>query len=371
MSPGPIGNHAGHPAATDLTPPASGPQLLTDPAAAAAVLAAGGLVGLPTETVYGLAADAANPAAVARVFAVKGRPTDHPLIVHLAAARHLRAWAPEAAPELLALAERHWPGPLTIVVPKADWVPSSITGGQPTVAIRVPGHPVTRDVIRLFGAAIGDDTAGVVAPSANVFGQVSPTTVEHVRQGLADRLTARDALLDGGRCDVGVESTIVAWVAGQVRVLRPGAIGIDPSAVGAMADPPRPATAGAGAATPRVPGSLSSHYAPRARVVLVADAAELEAVAHLVDGPPGGATGHSPPAGLLAPASAPTPPGWLRLAAPPDSAAYARELYDALRRADDAGLNTVVAVPPRGADALVEAVVDRLTRAAAGGRARP
>ncbi|TXH42881.1 MAG: threonylcarbamoyl-AMP synthase [Actinobacteria bacterium] len=311
---------------------------------AARLLADGGVVALPTETVYGLAADATTPAAVGRVFAVKGRPSDHPLIVHLADAAEADRWAAQIHPRLRELAAEHWPGPLTIVVPKQLWVSAGITGGQETVALRVPDQGATRSVIQRLGELTGR-APGVVAPSANRFGAVSPTAAEHVLASLGAFLGAGDAVLDAGECPVGVESTIVAWDvgAGAPRVLRPGAVTV-PDAVPSAAGRPGPSQE-----VPRVPGALAAHYSPRARVLLV------------------GADGALPSldrAGLVALAGVATPPGWLRLAAPGDAAAYARVLYAALRSADDAGRAVVVAVPP-AVGPLAPAVLDRLQRAAA------
>lgn len=322
---------------------------------AAAVLAAGGLVGLPTETVYGLAADAGNPEAVRRVFAVKGRPSDHPLIVHVATTVDLDAWAAQVPAQIRELTARQWPGPLTVVVPAADWVPRIITGGADTVAVRVPAPALTRRVI----AALAEVTArpgpvGVVAPSANVFGRVSPTTAEHVAAGLAGRLGPGDAVLDGGPCPVGLESTIVAVVDGRLTVLRPGAVDIGEGGAAGTCG-----AAGTGAASgtasgdvPRAPGTLPGHYAPVASVLVTDD------LPGVVDSAGG--------TGLVAPVEVGTPPGWHRLASPTDDADYARGLYAALRAADDRRLTTVVAVPPSGSTPLAVAIRDRLARAARG-----
>lgn len=316
---------------------------------AGAILAAGGLVGLPTETVYGLAADAGNLTAVKRVFAVKGRPTDHPLIVHVADAADLAAWAAEVPPQIRDLTARHWPGPLTVVVPAADWVPRIITGGADTVALRVPAPALTRRVIAELAAVTKrSGPVGVVAPSANAFGRVSPTTAAHVASGLAGRLLPTDAVLDGGACPVGLESTIVAVVDGEVRVLRPGAVDLGNPPPGRQV-----------AAAPKAPGTLPGHYAPSAQV-LVADHLDAVVVAEL-----------SGRVGLLAGADVPSPPGWARLAAPADDADYARQLYAALRAADEQEVTTVVAIPPGGAGPLAVAIRDRLDRAARGSRNGP
>ena len=300
-------------------------------ARAARALSAGGVVGLPTETVYGLAAVARDRAAVARVFTIKGRPSDHPVIVHVAGAEALRVWGSGVADYAVRLAEGLWPGPLTLVVPAADDVPRSLTGGQDTVGLRCPAHPVALAVI---------DAAGpVAAPSANRFGQVSPTTAVDVVADIGDRLDpARDLVLDGGACPVGVESTILDCTTDAPRVLRWGAIEIAQiEAVGG-----RPVSADASAI--RAPGGLASHYAPRAMVHLGSDAA--------------------PGDGFLALDSAPTPPGAVRLAQPGDTRAYAAVVYRALRDADALGLTTVWAQPPDDGSALAAAVRDRLARAA-------
>ena len=300
-------------------------------ARAARGLAAGGVVGLPTETVYGLAAVARDRAAVARVFTIKGRPSDHPVIVHVAGAEALRVWGSGVADYAVRLAEGLWPGPLTLVVPAADDVPRSLTGGQDTVGLRCPAHPVALAVI---------DAAGpVAAPSANRFGQVSPTTAVDVVADIGDRLDpARDLVLDGGACPVGVESTILDCTTDAPRVLRWGAIEIAQiEAVGG-----RPVSGDPSAI--RAPGGLASHYAPRAMVRLGSDAA--------------------PGDGFLALEDVAAPPGAVRLAQPEDTRAYAAVVYRALRDADALGLTTVWAQPPDDGSALAAAVRDRLARAA-------
>jgi len=213
--------------------------------AAVRLLRAGELVAFPTETVYGLGADAANPAAVARVFAAKGRPADHPLIVHLADQACVPDWASEFPETARQLARAFWPGPLTLVLPRSARVPMAVTGGQDSVALRVPAHPVAQALLRAFGG-------GVAAPSANRYGRVSPTRAEHVREELGDRVAL---ILDGGECAVGLESTIVSCLAGQVALLRPGMIGR--AAVESVVGPLATSAAGA----PRVPGSTRAHYA--------------------------------------------------------------------------------------------------------------
>jgi L-threonylcarbamoyladenylate synthase len=318
--------------------------LTTDLARAAAVLRAGGLVGLPTETVYGLAADAENPAAVARIFAVKGRPADHPLIVHVLGADDLDRWAVRVPDYARRLAEELWPGPLTLVLPRTSRAGDHVTGGQDTVGLRAPAHPVARELLLATGLA-------VAAPSANRFGRVSPTTAAHVAAELGDVLDPeQDVVLDGGPCGVGVESAILDCTGPAPVVLRPGAV--DPATVhriGGVAVVERVSQV-------RAPGTLASHYAPKARVMLVADPRSFAAASERAGG--------RPVTGLLATADVATPPGTVRLSAPRDAAEYAQVLYAALREADVLGLEQVVAVPPTG-DGLAAAVRDRLARAAA------
>jgi L-threonylcarbamoyladenylate synthase len=227
-------------------------------ARAADLLCAGELVAFPTETVYGLGGDARNVHAVRRIFAAKGRPAEHPVIVHLADASHLTRWARDVTPAARALAKAFWPGPLTLILPRASGVDDSITGGQDSVGLRVPSHPVARSLLREFVARGGD---GVAAPSANRFGHVSPTTAGHVHADLGDEVAL---ILDGGPSSVGIESTIVAFVRGRAIVLRPGGI-----AVGALTRvlgaPPQVTDSEA----PRASGTLASHYATRTQAFLV------------------------------------------------------------------------------------------------------
>jgi L-threonylcarbamoyladenylate synthase len=322
--------------------------LTTDPDAAVAALRAGRLAALPTETVYGLGADARRPSAVARVYAVKGRPADHPLIVHLPHAAALSLWARDVPEYASRLADACWPGPLTLVLPRSARAGDHVTGGQDTVGLRVPDHPLTTSVLERFGD-------GVAAPSANRFGRVSPTTAQHVLDELAQALLpGHDVVLDGGPSGVGVESTIVDCTGTRPRILRPGAVGAEEveRVGGVPLAPPPPRGSGV-----RAPGMLASHYAPRARVSLVDEDGAAAAGVGAVTG--------DPDTGLLAPAPVPTPPGVVRLAAPAGAGDYARALYAALREADALGLTRVLAVPPPG-EGLAAAVRDRLTRAAAG-----
>jgi L-threonylcarbamoyladenylate synthase len=319
--------------------------LVDDVDVAVALLRAGGLVAIPTETVYGLGADAENPVAVARVYAAKGRPVDHPLIVHLARAAQIdEGWAHEVPDWARLLAAACWPGPLTLVLRRGERAGDHVTGGQDTVGLRVPAHPVTHELLTRFGG-------GVAAPSANRFGRVSPTDAVHVLEELAGVLApGTDGILVGGASEVGVESTIVDCTGEAPRLLRPGAVGVEEleAVTGLEVGEPDPAV--------RAPGTLASHYAPLARV-------ELCSVDELT-APEGPTHQAGVGTGLIAPAALPTPSGLARLAAPHDAADYARSLYAALRAADAAGLDRVLVVGPTGDDALAHAVRDRLRRAA-------
>ncbi|MEN9800814.1 MAG: hypothetical protein RL653_4511 [Pseudomonadota bacterium] len=305
------------------------------------ILRAGGVVGLPTETVYGLAADATNELAVRRIFAVKGRPADHPLIVHVASAEAARPWARTWPAEAEALARAFWPGPLTLVLPRTARASDAVTGGQDTVALRVPAHPLARAVLEALGS-------GVAAPSANRFGGVSPTTAQHVREDLG---TDVPLVLDGGPCEVGVESTIVDLSSGAPAVLRPG--GITPGQLASVLGRDVPVR---GSSTVRVSGSLASHYAPRAGVELVSvQAVRVRAAALRDEG--------VKVAGLV-PESVALPAGVGRYFLPDDPAGYARGLYAALRDIDAAGYARILVVEPEGGGVGL-AVHDRLSRAAA------
>ena len=298
-----------------------------DPQRAAAVLAAGGVVAVPTETVYGLAADVTLPAAVARVFAVKGRPADHPLIVHLADPDDLDAWSEAPSPAARRLAALAWPGPLSVIVPRSTRIADVVTGGRPTVALRCPAHPLVREVIRLLGHP-------VAAPSANRFGRVSPTTAQHVADDLGDDV---DLILDGGPCEVGIESTIVDCTTDPVQVLRPGGLSADD--IAALLE--RPVAPASGPV--RAPGMLEVHYAPSCRV-------------HLVDSP---SEAQQMSARLQAPGRRVE-----KLDLQGDLVLAARGLYGWLRDADERGAtDLVVTLPP--AQGLGIAVRDRLSRAAA------
>ena len=310
---------------------------------AAANLLAGGLVAFPTETVYGLGADACNADAVARIYSVKGRPADHPLIVHVASKDSLGDWADDVPGYVISLARDYWPGPMTLVVNRSGLAGDFVTGGQDTVGVRVPNHPVALGLLEAFARAGGK---GVAAPSANRFGNVSPTTAQAVAAELGNYLAEGDQIIDGGACDVGVESTIIDCTGDAPKILRPGAItaqmiaestglevvgGVDASGVEKNAI--------------RVSGSLEAHYAPAATVVL----------------------DQSPVAGqgFIAMANVVAGEGVVRLAAPKTDEEFARVLYSALRAADEQGLETVVVAQPQG-DGIAIAIRDRLKRAAHG-----
>jgi len=306
---------------------------------ALAVLRRGGLVGLPTETVYGLGADARNIDAVRAIFRTKGRPADHPLIVHVASADALDAFAVDIPQAARALAGAFWPGPLTLVLWRATDVPDAVTGGLDTIALRVPNHPVALELLRRFGG-------GVAAPSANRFGKVSPTTADHVRADLGEDV---DFVLDGGPCTVGLESTILDLTSETPTILRAGAI--DASEIEAVIGTrvERVATGPS-----RAPGMLKSHYAPHAKVVL-ADEADLFSVAreHALRGSR---------VAVLVRRATPEPVRQFELGEDPAEAG--RALYAALRAADAEGIEELIAALPTGGG--VEAVIaDRLRRAAA------
>lgn len=297
---------------------------------AAACLRSGGVVGMPTETVYGLAARAADAVAVRRVFQIKGRPLDHPVIVHVAGPQDIAAWAVEVPRYARDLAAALWPGPLTLVVPAADTTGRYLTGGQDTVGLRCPAHPVALALIEAVGA--------VAAPSANRFGQVSPVTAADVVADVGDRLGDSDVVLDGGACPVGVESTILDCTGTAPRVLRWGAFELaDIHAAGGVA-------VDAAHSAVRAPGGLASHYAPNARV-------------HQRGLPAAGA-------GLIALADVATPPGVVRLASPATPREFASVLYRGLRDADAMGLLDLWVLAPADSSALSRAVRDRVSRAA-------
>ena len=301
---------------------------------AAANLLVGNLVAFPTETVYGLGADACNAAAVARIYSVKGRPADHPLIVHVPSMDALGDWASDVPEYAIALARDFWPGPMTLIMKRSALAADFVTGGQDTVGLRVPAHPVALGLLEAFARVGGK---GVAAPSANRFGNVSPTTARAVSDELSDYLLDSDQILDGGACAVGVVSTIIDCTGIAPRILRPGAITQEMIEHSTGLD-----VVDADGVAIRVSGSLDSHYSPQARVVL----------------------DQSPTAGqgFIAMADVTTPDGVVRLAAPQSHVEFARVLYSSLRAADEQGLATVVAQQPQG-DGIAIAIRDRLKRA--------
>jgi L-threonylcarbamoyladenylate synthase len=305
---------------------------------AAANLLAGNLVAFPTETVYGLGADACNADAVARIYSVKGRPVDHPLIVHVASMDALGDWASDVPEYAISLARDFWPGPMTLIMKRSALAADFVTGGQDTVGVRVPAHSVALGLLEALARAGGK---GLAAPSANRFGNVSPTTAQAVVDELSEYLAAADQILDGGPCHVGVESTIIDCTGDVPRILRPGAVTVEMMnestglvAVDAVKN-----------SQIRVSGSLDSHYAPVARVLL----------------------DQSPAAGqgFIAMADVATPDGVVRLAAPKTHDEFARTIYSALRAADEQKLQTVVVAQPQGVGIAI-AIRDRLLRASNG-----
>ena len=316
-------------------------MITNDIAFAVTALASGKLCAIPTETVYGLAANALDESAVARVFAAKERPADHPLIVHVASAQDANEWITELPKWAVDLSAAVWPGPLTLVGPRSNLASDSVTGGQDTVAVRVPSHPIAQELLSQLKVA---GIKGLVAPSANRFGHVSPTSAQHVAADLGDYLSANgDLILDGGDCQVGLESTIVLATGPAPVILRPGAV--------TEADIERITgikISTTTTATPRVSGSLDSHYSPSAKVVLIED--ETTAV-------------FEPKSGFLALAKVPTPAELVRLGSPATIEDFAHDLYGCLRAGDDLGLEKIYVVPPVG-EGLVQAINDRLQRAA-------
>lgn len=337
-------------------------MITNDPRAAAAALLDGALVVLPTETVYGLAGRADDPGAVARIYQVKGRPSAHPVIVHVADAEldpdAPGAWVREVPDYARRLAASCWPGPLTLVLPRSTRASDDITGGQDTVAIRVPAHPDALAVLRAMDEIDPQGAPhGVAAPSANRFGHVSPTVLEHAIADLGERLTADDLAIDGGPCQVGLESTIVDCTGARPRVLRPGRIGIaDIERVTGLE------TDDSVSSAIRVPGALPSHYAPAASIALAPDSEALQAY---VDAAVEGGS-QVERIGVIAGSVIATPAGATRLLAPDSADDYAHGLYDALRRADTADITLIIAVPPDAdAEGVSSAIADRLRRASA------
>ena len=334
---------------------------------AAANLAAGNLVAFPTETVYGLGADACNANAVARIYSVKGRPADHPLIVHISSMQRMGVWVDGIPEYAIKLAHDFWPGPMTLVLKRSALAADFITGGQDTVGVRVPNHVVGLALLEAFEKIGGQ---GVAAPSANRFGQVSPTTAQAVAEEIGEYLDLADQIIDGGACAVGVESTIIDCTGNAPSILRPGAItvamteqstGLKTTTPGYKLDSSYENVSEPNFASPyenlaiindeaslkiRVSGSLDNHYAPAARVLLCETPI--------------------PGQGFIAHVSIETPAGVIRLASPQNDEEFAQILYAALRQADAQGLAQVVVLQPIGTGIAV-AIRDRVARAASKG----
>ena len=304
--------------------------------AAAQSIASGHLVAFPTETVYGLGADATNESAVAKIYKAKGRPADHPLIVHIASIDAIGKWAEDISEYAINLARDFWPGPMTLIFKRSQLAKDFVTGNQNTVGLRVPNQPIALALLKEFEKL---DGKGIAAPSANRFGAVSPTTAQAVKDELESYLDQKnDAILDGGPCQIGVESTIIDCTSDTPQILRLGAITKEMIAESTgliVIDEP--------ASDIRVSGSLESHYSPNAKVVLDVNPESGD--------------------GFIAIDSTPTPAGAIRLAAPSSIEGYAREIYSALRFADAQGLTKVCVIQPEG-DGLAAAIRDRLKRAA-------
>lgn len=314
---------------------------------AAAILQRGGVVALPTETVYGLAADASQPEAVKRIFAIKGRPADHPLIVHIADKSQLSYWASDVPPSAQLLANHFWPGPLTLILPRSQQVSDSITGGQDTVGIRIPDHPLTLAVLRAMGPH-----AAVAAPSANRYGRISPTTAAHVQEELGNNV---DLILDGGPCQVGLESTIVSCIGDKVMVLRPG--GIPVTAIEAVLKHPVEMVESSTAKI-RVSGSVLSHYAPLTPLELWPHKALLERAIELNKQGLRVATLEWSATDEVSAKQA----NLARTRIPNNATEYGQQLYATLRQLDNQHFDRLLAeTPPHTLEWL--AVADRLLRA--------
>jgi L-threonylcarbamoyladenylate synthase len=307
---------------------------------AAAALRSGALVAFPTETVYGLGADATNESAVANIYSVKGRPADHPLIVHIGQLSQLDQWAIDIPDYAIALARDYWPGPMTLILKRSEQAKDFITGGQGSVGVRIPANPIALALLREFNG-------GIAAPSANRFGAISPTTAQAVKDEIGQYLNSeQDLILDGGPSLIGVESTIIECLEDFSRVLRPGAITVEmiEASTGLKVENSKSQT--------RAPGSLETHYAPKAKVFLLDP---INPVVSCIAG-----------VGFLAAAAHPTPEGAIRLAAPTNFDEYARGLYEALREGDRKNLPAIYVIPPSGGGVAI-AIRDRLQRASCEG----
>ncbi len=307
---------------------------------AAGALQAGALVAFPTETVYGLGADATNESAVAHIYSVKGRPADHPLIVHIGQLSQLDQWAIDIPDYAITLARDYWPGPMTLILKRSEKAKDFITGGQHSVGVRIPANPIALALLREF-------SGGIAAPSANRFGAISPTTAQAVKDEIGEYLNpTKDLILDGGPCLVGVESTIIECLEGFPRILRPGAITekMIEEATGLKIESSKSQT--------RASGLLDTHYAPKAKVFLLDP---INPVVACIAG-----------VGFIAAEKHPTPDGVIRLASPTSDDEYARGLYEALREGDRKNLPAIYVIPPSG-DGIAIAIRDRLQRASCEG----
>ena len=303
---------------------------------AAKALIDGHLVAFPTETVYGLGADATNEKAVSRIYSVKGRPTDHPLIVHISSINLLGKWAIDIQEYAIKLARDFWPGPLTLILKRSELAKDFITGGQSNVGLRVPSQPIALALLTEFEKNGG---LGIAAPSANRFGAVSPTSASDVNEELQTYLNSDDLILDGGQCSVGLESTIIDCTGPLPKILRPGAITKEMMNKSIKIDEIKSEEK----SSIRVSGSLETHYSPKAAV--------------FIDLPP------SPGDGFIAMNDIPTPDRVIRLSSPKTIDEYAKDFYNALRLGDKKGLNRITVIQPAGSG-LAEAIRDRLSKAA-------
>jgi len=295
----------------------------------------GALVAFPTETVYGLGVDAENESAVARMYEVKGRPANHPVIVHISDQNLVGYWAEEIPDYAISLMRKFWPGPMTLILKRSERAKDFVTGGQDYVGLRIPANPIALKLLSEFESLGGH---GVAAPSANRFGSVSPTSAGDVKEEIGELLGPEDLILDGGASEVGVESTIIDCSRALPRILRLGAV------TEAMIESITPIDSDSDLEEIRVSGSLTRHYSPRARVVIDREAKSGE--------------------GLIALSEVMTPAGVTRLSSPNSIEEYARLLYSALRKGDSQGLEVVVVIPPRG-EGLAAAIRDRIMRASA------
>jgi L-threonylcarbamoyladenylate synthase len=314
-------------------------------AIAAQALQDGSLVAFPTETVYGLGADATNPTAAARIYEVKGRPSDHPLIIHIGDLKYLEQWISDIPEFASALARQFWPGPMTLILQRSELAKDFVTGGQNTVGIRIPDNSLALGLLEAFHKLGG---SGIAAPSANRFGQVSPTTAEAVQEELGDYLSDTDLVLEGGQSSVGVESTIIDCTGKLPRILRPGAITFEmiEEVTGInVSDSTEKNTDDFEQEDIRVSGSLENHYAPKAKVFL--DQQPVRG------------------SGFIALGDIETPAGVIRLASPKNIEEFARVIYSALREGDHQNLDSIYIAQPTG-DGLAIAIRDRLSRSAKG-----